>query len=192
MNLRRMGPLATDHPVVTNGTVCPFCKSGFEAGHYVTLWSTVPADDDEAEKARLGAARRTRPKPRSAIGSACRSSKALDFNSFVCYRLTLLAACSALPTRKGDEMLSIFRDNGSIDWSVRETPAYKRHVEREWQKTLAKATPSERAHFLRYDLGLQLSRAAGLDEYSVMLFMRDSDAWKSEQDVRDALARFAS
>ena len=30
-------PLAADHPLVTDGTICPVCKRGFDAGERTTL-----------------------------------------------------------------------------------------------------------------------------------------------------------
>jgi hypothetical protein len=52
-----MGPLAADHPLISDADHhCPFCKSGFAAGEYVTLWATLPASEEDADKARRGAA----------------------------------------------------------------------------------------------------------------------------------------
>ena len=60
--IRRMGPLAADHPLVAGilGTgidKCPACQQSFLAGDYVTLIPLGPGVDDEAQKrARVGRA----------------------------------------------------------------------------------------------------------------------------------------
>jgi hypothetical protein len=52
-----MGPLTPDHPLVGDAQqACPFCKTGFAAGEYVTLWAIGPTDDDNRAKADRGAA----------------------------------------------------------------------------------------------------------------------------------------
>lgn len=54
-SLRRMGPLAPEHPLVTDSTKCPACEFGFDAGNYVTLIALGPGDDpEERARARYG------------------------------------------------------------------------------------------------------------------------------------------
>lgn len=47
-----MGPLAADHPLVTEATPCPGCKQPFKADEYVTLITVGPGDDAEARERR--------------------------------------------------------------------------------------------------------------------------------------------
>lgn len=51
---RQMGPLAEDHPLVTDKGVCPVCNKIFQAGDMVTLIATVPASPEDALKAQQG------------------------------------------------------------------------------------------------------------------------------------------
>ena len=57
-NLRRMGPLSPEHPLVRDSLLpCPACHQSFVAGDYVTLVSLGPGtDEEERRKARAGAA----------------------------------------------------------------------------------------------------------------------------------------
>jgi hypothetical protein len=47
---RKFGPKSADHPSI--GMKCPYCDLSFEVGDYTTLVATVPADEEEAQKAR--------------------------------------------------------------------------------------------------------------------------------------------
>lgn len=54
-DLRKMGPLAGDHPLVLGDKECPGCHEQFEEGQLVTLIAIGPGDDADAqEKAREG------------------------------------------------------------------------------------------------------------------------------------------
>ena len=56
-DIRKMGPLAADHPLVRDAEQCPACKVHFEAGDHVTLISLGPGDaPEEQAKARAGRA----------------------------------------------------------------------------------------------------------------------------------------
>jgi hypothetical protein len=53
--MKKIGPLAADHPVITGGTMCAACSQPIVAGDYVTLISLGPGDnEDERIKAREG------------------------------------------------------------------------------------------------------------------------------------------
>jgi hypothetical protein len=53
--MRKMGPLAADHPMVEERIQCPGCGKEFKEGEYVTLVAIGPGDDPEARsKARRG------------------------------------------------------------------------------------------------------------------------------------------
>lgn len=52
--MRIFEPLKPDHPIV--GTPCWHCKRPFASGDHTTLIPTVPADEEEAAKARAGRA----------------------------------------------------------------------------------------------------------------------------------------
>lgn len=54
---RKMGPLAADHPLVTDGiTLCQACSQPFKAGDYCTLIALGPGIDPE-ERAKAAAGR---------------------------------------------------------------------------------------------------------------------------------------
>jgi hypothetical protein len=48
--MRGFLPLPADHPLVVDGTPCPFCRIPFAAGDEVVLLPGPPADDDERAK----------------------------------------------------------------------------------------------------------------------------------------------
>lgn len=45
--MKKMGPLAADHPLVIEGEQCPGCKKKFAAGEYLTLVMIGPGDSEE-------------------------------------------------------------------------------------------------------------------------------------------------
>lgn len=45
--------VASNHPITSDGTVCPFCKGPFVGSQEVVLWRTLPAEGEEG-KARAG------------------------------------------------------------------------------------------------------------------------------------------
>lgn len=52
---RKMGPLASDHPLIKDNEKCPACKKAFAPGDYVTLIALGPGDnEEEQQKAREG------------------------------------------------------------------------------------------------------------------------------------------
>ena len=46
--MRKMGPMTSDHPLVTDNKACPGCDEIFKAGDYVTLIPIGPGDNAEA------------------------------------------------------------------------------------------------------------------------------------------------
>lgn len=56
-DLRKMGPLKTEHPLVQNMELCPACRHVFLAGQSVTMIPLGPGEDAaERAKARAGGA----------------------------------------------------------------------------------------------------------------------------------------
>jgi hypothetical protein len=47
---RKMGPLAEDHPLVTDKETCSACKKPFETGQFVTLTVLGPGDSPDAQR----------------------------------------------------------------------------------------------------------------------------------------------
>ena len=53
--MRKMGPLAADHPLVMTFQACPACRHLFREGQFVTLVTIGPGEDpEERQKAREG------------------------------------------------------------------------------------------------------------------------------------------
>lgn len=50
--MRKFSPLKIDHPLIVDKTPCKVCNIIFNEGDEVTLISTVPANKEEAKKAR--------------------------------------------------------------------------------------------------------------------------------------------
>jgi len=52
---RKFAPLAADHPLVTDGTLCAGCSKPFVAGDVTTIVAIGPGDDPEQQqRARQG------------------------------------------------------------------------------------------------------------------------------------------
>lgn len=48
--LRPMGPLSADHPMVVEQVKCAACLKPFQAGERVTLVAVGPGDDEQARR----------------------------------------------------------------------------------------------------------------------------------------------
>ena len=85
-DLKMMGPLIEDHPLITDGDVCPACKKPFKHKDYVTLIALGPGGNIESrQKAREGRAYNAIAQPvhwACATGYECEHTDIMNHEQF--------------------------------------------------------------------------------------------------------------